>query len=107
MGAAELIAKALAVRDQSLAAVQPPLDLSRLPKPLPKNVTPLAKDLLTEEELTITGLDVPELLEAIRSKKYSCVTVTKAFLRRAALAQELVSSIYLSLSILYKTLIGT
>lgn len=91
MGAKELISKALAVRDKSLAAVQPPLDLSRLPKPLPKNVTPLAKDILTEEELTITGLDVPELLEALRTKKYTCVTVTKAFLRRAALAQELVS----------------
>lgn len=90
MGAEEFIAKALAIRDKSLAAVQPPLDLERLPHPLPKNVIPLAKDLLTEEELAITGLDVPELLGAIRRKQYSCLAVTKAFLRRAALAQQLV-----------------
>jgi hypothetical protein len=90
MGAEELISKALATRDRSLAAVRPPLDFSRLPHPLPKNVIPLAKDLLTEEELAITGLDVPELLAAIRRKQYTCLTVTSAFLRRAALAQELV-----------------
>jgi len=90
MGADDLISKALATRDKSLAAIKPPLDFSRLPKPLPKNVIPLAKDLLTEEEIAITGLDVPELLAAIRTKKYTCLAVTKAFLRRAALAQELV-----------------
>jgi len=91
MGADDLISNALAIRSKSLAAVQPPLDLNRLPKPLPKNVNPLAEDFLTKEELAITGLDVPELLDAIRIKKYTCVTVTRAFLRRAALAQELVS----------------
>jgi amidase len=90
MGADELISKVLAGRDQSLAAVEPALDFSQLPKPLPKNVIPLAKNVLTKEELAITGLDVPELLGAIKTKQYTCVTVTKAFLRRAALAQKLV-----------------
>lgn len=90
MGAEEAIAKALATRDRSLAAVLPPLAFDCLPRPLPKNVIPLARDLLTEEELAITGLDVPELLGALRRREYTCVAVTKAFLRRAALAQKLV-----------------
>ncbi|KAH8595639.1 acetamidase [Bisporella sp. PMI_857] len=91
MGAAELIQQALDVRDKSLAAIEPPLDLACLPTPLPKNVTHLAKDVLSEEELEITGLDALELLDAIRVKKYTCVAVAKAFLRRAALAQELLN----------------
>ena len=88
MDAASLIAKACKARDDSLAEVTPPL--AALPDPLPKNVMPIFKDILTEEEIRITSYDVPELLKAIRDKVYSCETVTKAFLRRAALAQKLV-----------------
>lgn len=85
-----LIAKAINVRDKSLAEIEPKLDLQNLPKQLPTNVTSIPKDVLTEEEIKITSYDVPELLEEIRSKRLSCVAVTKAFLRRAALAQHLV-----------------
>jgi hypothetical protein len=49
--------------------------------------------VLTPEEIKITSYDVPELLQAIRRKEYSCETVTRAFLRRATLAQKLVCSL--------------
>lgn len=88
MDAASLIAKARKVRDDSVDEVTPPL--AALPDPLPKNVIPLFNDILSDEEIKITSYDVPELLTAIREKVYSCETVTRAFLRRAALAQKLV-----------------
>lgn len=82
--------KAIAIRDSSLESVTPALDLSKIPDPLPLNVTNIPKMVLSEEELRITSLDAEELLVLIHSKQLSCVTVTKAFLRRAALAQHLV-----------------
>jgi amidase len=90
MDAAKLIAEARELRDTSVARVEPPL--ASLPDPLPKNVMGIAKQVLTPEELNITSYDVPELLQALRQKVYSCETVTRAFLRRAALAQKLVRS---------------
>jgi hypothetical protein len=84
------ISKAIAIRDKSLAAIEQPLDLDRIPHPLPLNVTQLPYGFLTDEEIKITALDVDELLAKLRSKQLSCVQVTKAFLRRAALAQQLV-----------------
>jgi hypothetical protein len=71
--------------------VDPPL--SPLPETLPKNVTDIANSVLIPEEIKITSYDVPELLQAIRSKEYSRETVTRAFLRRAALAQKLVCNL--------------
>ncbi|KAH7388881.1 acetamidase [Cadophora sp. MPI-SDFR-AT-0126] len=91
MDAASLIAKACKVRDDSLAEVTPPL--AALPDLLPKNVMPIFKDILTEEEIKITSYNVPGLLKAIKDKTYSCETVTRAFLRRAALAQKLTNCI--------------
>ena len=88
MNAATLIAQARAVRDTSIADIQPPLP--PLPVPLPKNVTALAKDTLTEQEYKITSYDAIELLEAIQEKVFTCEEVTRAFLRRAALAQQVV-----------------
>jgi hypothetical protein len=84
------ITRALALRDDSLARIFPPLPLENLPDPLPRNVCEIRNQILEPEEIEITSLDADELLAAIRSKKYSCVTVTKAFLRAAALAQVLV-----------------
>ncbi len=89
MNATKLIAEARDFRDDSVARVQPPL--ASLLEPLPKNVLGIAKDVLTPEEIQITSYDVPELLQVIKDKVFSCETVTKAFLRRAALAQKLVS----------------
>lgn len=89
--ATKLIAEVRSFRDASVSRVEPPLPA--LPDPLPKNITGIAKTVLTEEELKITGLDAPELLKAIKENVFSCEAVTRAFLRRAALAQKLVSPI--------------
>ena len=90
MKATKLISEALSLRDTSIL-VDPPL--SPLPETLSKNVTEIASSILTPEEIKITSCDVPELPQAIRSKEYSCETVTRAFLRRAALAQKLVCNL--------------
>ena len=90
MDPAKLISKARETRDSSIARVEPPL--APLPDPLPKNVTKIPSQILTAGELEITALDAPELLKAIRDKVYSSEDVTRAFLRRAALAQKLVSN---------------
>ena len=84
------ITRALALRDDSLAQIPPPLQLESLPDPLPRNVCEIRHQVLEPEEIEITSLDADEILAAIASKRYSCVTVTKAFLRAAALAQVLV-----------------
>ena len=88
MNAAKLIADAREFRDASISRVQPPL--SPLPSPLPKNVTRIANTILTPEELKITSYNAVELIQAIREKIFTCEAVTRAFLRRAALAQKLV-----------------
>jgi len=89
MDATKLISQAREIRDSSLGRIEPPLE--NIPDTLPKNVTRIANDVLTAKELEITALDAPELLKAIREKLYLCEEVTRAFLRRAALAQKLVS----------------
>lgn len=88
MDATKLIAEAREHRDGSVARVEPAI--TPLPASLPKNVMNIAKNTLTPEEIKITSYDVPELLQVIKDKTFSCETVTKAFLRRAALAQKLV-----------------
>ncbi|OBU00176.1 hypothetical protein VE01_01749 [Pseudogymnoascus verrucosus] len=88
---ARLIAQALHFRDASVADVQPPL--FSIPNTPPKNVSRIADDILTNEELKITSFDAPELVKLIRDKSYTCEAVTRAFLRRAALAQKLVNCI--------------
>jgi hypothetical protein len=86
----KIISEARSLRDTSIL-VDPPL--SPLPETLPKNITEIANSVLTPEEIKITSYDVPELLQAIRSKEDSRETVTRAFLRRAALAQKLVCNL--------------
>lgn len=81
------------MRDDSLAKISPPLNLENLPEPLPSNVCEIRHLVLEPEEIEITSLDAVEILAAVRSKQYTCVTVTKAFLRAAALAQVLVRSL--------------
>ncbi len=88
MDTAARIAEALQVRDSSLSQIQPPLDV--LPRHLPSNVTAIPNDILTPDEIRITSYDTIELLDLIAKKEHSCLSVTKAFLRRAALAQKLV-----------------
>ena len=73
-------------RDQSLAAVSPPI--GPLPDPLPLSSQSLPKILLTPREYELTGsYDAVALLGLLREKKVTSEELTKAFLRRAAIAQ--------------------
>jgi amidase len=74
-------------REETIAAVTPPIEV---PAELPLNVMSIAKDVLTAEEIEITESLVEELVPKLAQGKLSATTVTKAFLRRAALAQKLV-----------------
>lgn len=77
------------IREASLAAVG--LELSRVPQDLPLNVQNMAHLVLTQDEMALTSMDVVQIVDQIRTSQVSCETVTRAFLRRAALAQHLVS----------------
>ena len=77
-----------AYRENSLAMVQPAIP--DVPLELPKNVISLAKSLLSIEEIEITDTPPEVLLTAIAARKWSTEEVTRAFLRRAGVAQKLV-----------------
>lgn len=73
-------------RDEGLARTQPALE--GLPSVLPQNSTGLAKVVLTARELELTEkFTASELLAKLRTRELSSEEVTRAFLRRAALAQ--------------------
>lgn len=76
-------------RDATIAAVAP--SVPAVPKELPLNVTSIPKELLTSDEIEITEMKVEDLVPALAEGKLSAVDVTNAFLRRAAVAQALVS----------------
>ncbi len=77
-------------RDDSLQKVNPPLGPLRHPLPLSSQSIP--KDLLTPREIDITANHtVKQLLDRLRSREISVEEVTRAFLRRAAVAQASVS----------------
>src|SRR5277367_3021240 len=74
-------------RDASIAAIEPALlDI----KDVPLNTLPIAKAVLTAEEIKITESTVEELIPQLVKGELSALTVTKAFLRRAGLAQKVV-----------------
>jgi len=75
-------------RDATLAAIEPALP--DIPSPPPLNTVSIAKEVLTAEEIKITESKVEELAPQLAKGELSAVTVVKAFLRRAALAQKLV-----------------
>jgi len=75
-------------RDATIAAIEP--KLPPLPADLPLNVTGIPKQLLTERELELTESLPEDLITALASGFVTSTEVTKAFLRRAALAQGLV-----------------
>lgn len=89
----EVAREAQQYRDSTIAAVQP--ELPTLPHPLPKNVTAIAGQVLSDREEHITSLSVNSLLDALAGRgigeRLLAVEVVNAFLRRAALAQKLVS----------------
>jgi amidase len=75
------------IRDDSLLKVQPPL--RGLPDELPQNSQLLPSLVLTLRELELTqNYSVNELLAQLRTRKLSSEELTRAFLRRAAVAQH-------------------
>ncbi|OAL38221.1 hypothetical protein AYO20_02673 [Fonsecaea nubica] len=79
-------------RDETLSKVEPPL--GPLPDPLPLSSQDLPKEYLTPREYELTqNYDAIELLEMLRSKKLTSEELTRAFLRRAALAQYAVNCV--------------
>jgi amidase len=76
-------------REATLSLLDPPLPSI---ENLPLNAIPLASKYLTAEEIKITETLVEDLVPKIAKGGLSSVTVTKAFLRRAGLAQQAVRS---------------
>ncbi|RSL95102.1 hypothetical protein CDV31_014052 [Fusarium ambrosium] len=79
------IIRALGTRDDSVDAMLPDC---ALPDPLPSNVQGLPSQILSADEIAITECDPVVLVGELRSKKWSCEKVVRAFLKRAALAQK-------------------
>ncbi|KAH6679889.1 amidase signature domain-containing protein [Plectosphaerella plurivora] len=81
----ERVAWVRAHRDASLAKVEPALQ--GIPAELPINSKNLHKNVLSLREIEITeGYTITDLLSALRERRISVEEVTRAFLRRAALA---------------------
>lgn len=87
----EVAADRQAYRDQTISLIEPSLPEIT---DIPLNTLPLAKQVLTPQEIQITESTVEDLAATIANGGLSAVTVTKAFLRRAALAQKAVCSPY-------------
>lgn len=81
-------------REATLSLLDPPLPLIA---ETPINTIPLARTFLTQYEITITETSVEDLVVLLAKGQLSSVTVTKAFLRRAALAQKAVRLVALLL----------
>jgi amidase len=79
-------------RDATIASLSPPLP-ELLWDDLPQKVTGLPETILTDEERVITDCNVEDLVPKLRSGEWSTTTVTKAFLRRAGLAQKLTNCV--------------
>jgi len=80
-------AKVKASRDLTIASIYPPLP--PIPTGLLSNVTSIPALILTPAEFAITSLPTTALLNHTSTRAVSSTTVVNAYLRRAALAQEL------------------
>ena len=78
-------------RNDSLVEVPGILRYDNSEQAQKSNVTTIPKHVLSAEDLEITRKDPEHLLASIAAQEVSSVAVSSAFLRRAALAQELVS----------------
>ena len=87
----EIARTAQQIRDASLSRVDPALP--ELPANLAKDVTDVPKYLLTTDEVVITQTPPEELVASLATGKLTSTAVTNAFLRRAGLAQKLVSDL--------------
>ncbi|KAF2837041.1 putative fatty-acid amide hydrolase [Patellaria atrata CBS 101060] len=87
----EIAASSQKRRDETIAAIDPPIP--DVPSELPRNVTHIPRELLTTKEVEITESSPEEILEELRTGRWSAFNVTNAFLRRAGLAQKLCNCI--------------
>lgn len=85
----EVVTTAQNYRDESIKRVEPAVP--DVPQYLPRDVTLIPKELLSAEEIKVTETAAEDLLKSIASGHLTSTTVIKAFLRRAGLAQKLVS----------------
>jgi amidase len=85
----DIAKKAQAYRDASFDLIDPPVP--ELEASLPLNVTAIPKQVLSEVEISITEMLTEDLVASLSSGKLSSMVVTQAFLRRAVVAQKLVS----------------
>ncbi|KAI1352444.1 amidase signature domain-containing protein [Xylaria sp. FL0043] len=79
-------------RDDTLASLTPPAP-RLLTGDTPLDTTGIPKSILTPEDLEITGKNVEDLAFMLASGQWSAKTVIQAFLRRAALAQQLTNCV--------------
>jgi hypothetical protein len=84
----EVAADAQRYRDTTIARVEPAIP--DVPSELPLNVSGLPAQLLSPKENEITTLTTEQLIPKLAAGELSAVEVSKAFLRRAGLAQKLV-----------------
>lgn len=90
----ETISRCRARREAGLAKVEPKLHLDDCLEKLPINSQELPKTHLTARDIELTEkYNVIELLALLREKHVSVEEVTRAFLRRAALAQAAVRAL--------------
>ncbi|PMB70376.1 putative amidase [Beauveria bassiana] len=90
--AQQKIERARARRETGLAKVEP--KLAALPAQLPRRSLELPSSVLTAREIELTEkYDVIELLAILKSREVSVEEVTRAFLRRAAVAHAAASPI--------------
>jgi amidase len=78
-------------RTASLAKVKPKLIGIPEPDAMPQNSRDLPRDVLTPREIELTeSYGITDLLALLRERKVTVEEVTRAFLRRAALAHAAV-----------------
>ena len=77
-------------RNRTIAQISP--SVPDVPDVLPQNVTGLPSVFLNAREVDITERSTEALASALATGGLTSVEVTKAFLRRAAIAQKLVCS---------------
>jgi amidase len=71
-------------RDASIDRVQPPIP--KISNDLPTNIFDIPSQVLNHEEIKITQIRPEDLLSRLATGELTATAVTRAFLRRAALA---------------------
>ena len=87
----DIAAEAQRYRDDSIARVQPAVP--KVPNELPLNVTHIPREVLEKEEIKVTESLPDHLLAQIAQRNWKAEDVTRAFLRRAGVAQALTNCI--------------